>query len=77
MVVEICCLCIWCIFATKKLQKWIFTINFIQIKLNFKDHIEENSKEDMLEMVKNLGGWPVLGDEFKPEDFAWYKLSCK
>jgi len=40
------------------------------------DHIENNSKAEMLEMVEKLGGWPVLGNEFKPEDFAWYKLTA-
>jgi len=39
------------------------------------DHIDENAKSDVLDLVSKLGGWPVLGDDFNPEDFAWYKLS--
>lgn len=40
------------------------------------EDIEENAKADVLEVVSQLGGWPVLGDQFKPKDFAWYKLSA-
>jgi len=38
------------------------------------DHIDENARTDVLELVSKLGGWPVLGDDFKADDFAWHKL---
>ena len=43
------------------------------------DTIEERSVSDLQEILKRLGGWPVLeGDDWKgQEDFRWYELSIK
>ena len=43
------------------------------------DTIEERSVSDLQEILKRLGGWPVLeGDDWKgQEDFRWHELSIK
>eukprot|EP00088_Acartia_fossae_P063834 TRINITY_DN7820_c0_g1_i2.p1 TRINITY_DN7820_c0_g1~~TRINITY_DN7820_c0_g1_i2.p1 ORF type:complete len:771 (+),score=167.12 TRINITY_DN7820_c0_g1_i2:291-2315(+) len=38
------------------------------------DYIEEKSRSEVLEVVSKMGGWPVLGDAFDPEQFVWYEL---
>ena len=43
------------------------------------DTIEERSVSDLQEIIRRLGGWPVLeGDDWKgQEDFRWHELSIK
>ena len=38
------------------------------------DYIEDKSRSEVLEVVSKMGGWPVLGDAFDPEQFVWYEL---
>jgi len=43
-----------------------------------KETIEENSVNDLREVVDKLGGWPVLqGEKWTGENFKWHELSVK
>ena len=42
------------------------------------ESIEERSITDLQEILKRLGGWPVVeGDDWDGEDFNWWDLSLR
>jgi hypothetical protein len=41
-------------------------------------YIEKSSKRDALDILEQLGGWPViLGDKWTDNNFTWYRLTEK
>ncbi len=41
-------------------------------------YIEKSSKRDALDILEQLGGWPViLGDKWTDNNFTWYGLAEK
>jgi hypothetical protein len=41
-------------------------------------YIEQSSKKDALDILGQLGGWPViLGDRWTDNNFTWYRLTVK
>ncbi len=41
-------------------------------------YIEKSSKKDALDILEQLGGWPViLGDKWTDNNFTWYRLTEK
>jgi len=41
-------------------------------------YIEKSSKKDALDILEQLGGWPViLGDKWTDNNFTWYGLAEK
>jgi hypothetical protein len=41
-------------------------------------YIEQRSKRDALDILEQLGGWPViLGDKWTDNNFTWYRLTEK
>jgi hypothetical protein len=41
-------------------------------------YIEQSSKRDALDILEQLGGWPViLGDKWTDNNFTWYRLTEK
>lgn len=52
-----------------------FFKNFLQL---LKDLIEKQGLDPLKEILKELGGWPVLmGDEWKDENFNWTNIITK
>lgn len=42
------------------------------------EQIEKNGEKELLEILDDLGGWPVLsGDSWKEEDFDWKQTMVK
>jgi hypothetical protein len=41
-------------------------------------YIEQSSKRDALDILEQLGGWPVIrGDKWTDNNFTWYRLTEK
>ncbi|KAJ8664432.1 hypothetical protein QAD02_006094 [Eretmocerus hayati] len=41
------------------------------------DRIEKNSRQDLLEELKKLGGWPLMDKKWNKDNFEWKKMTYR